>query len=303
MPKANKLHTDKLLSEISVKYSNSEYIADRVAPSVVVKKSSDLYRVYDKHYRLPDTLRAVGGLSRENDFDVSTASYSLQFHGLKQYVADIAAENYDMFDLKVDAVEELTERMMLRKEKLVADLFTTTGWSQGESLAAAGLWTLATTAANPISSFDTGTSVIQANSGVMPNYAIIPRDSFVACKNNSNILDRVKYTSREINVNIIGGLLGISEILVPNNQIDTALEGASATAEASVWTNDFVFMGYKPPRPSPNAVSSVYMFKKNRPLVKRWRDEEREAEAIELNMEIQPKIIASLTGYYINNAI
>jgi len=43
------------------------------------------------------------------------------------------------------------------------------------------------------------------------------------------------------------------------------------------------------------------MFQRAKPLVRRWREEEREAEAIEVDCEYQFKVVASLTGYYINN--
>lgn len=302
MPLKNTLHVDKLLSNISVKYSNAEYIHDRVSPKVVVKKDSDLYRIYDRNFRLPETGRSDGGKARQHDFAVSTASYVLQWEALKDYVSDNAAQNYDIADLRADTTEELTDKIMQKKEVDCAAMFTTTNWSQGASLAATALWTLQTSASNPIPMFDSAASVINQNSGMMPNFSIMPRQSFIAAKNHTNVLDRVKYTSREMNAAILGGLLDIPEILIPNGQIDSSAEGASESI-GSIWTDDFVFIGFKPSRPSPRVPSSTYMFMKNRPAVKRWRDEEREAEAIEVNAQYQFKVIASLTGYYINNAI
>jgi hypothetical protein len=46
------------------------------------------------------------------------------------------------------------------------------------------------------------------------------------------------------------------------------------------------------------------MFQKSKPPVRTWIDEEREdAEAIEVGYKYQFKVVASLTAYYINNAI
>ena len=73
MPNRSKLHIDALLSQVSVKYQNTKYIASEVFPEVAVKKNSDLYRIYARNFRLPETRRADGALARQHDFDI--------FHG------------------------------------------------------------------------------------------------------------------------------------------------------------------------------------------------------------------------------
>jgi hypothetical protein len=298
MPLRNQLHVDQLLSNISVKYFNADYIADQVFGKLPVKKDSDLYRTYARNFRLPETKRAIKGKSREHSFDVSTASYVLEKHGLKDYVADDEAENYDLADLRADTTEELTDVILRRKEKSCADLFTSANWSLNVSLAAANAWSANTTVSNPIPLFDTAASTINANSGFLPNFGIIPRNSFVAAKNHVSVLDRVKYTSKEMNKEIMAGLFDLEEVLVPNSQVDTSEKGV-ADSISSLWRQDNVFVGYREKSPSPRKPSCGYTFMKNKPLVKRWRDEEREADAIEVNMSYQCKIIASLAGYLI----
>lgn len=300
MPIRSSLHTDQLLSNIAVKYINQGYIHDKVFPMVPVKKSTDLYRTYTKNWKVPETARVPGGLAREHVWEIGTSSYALTKQALKQYVPDTAQDNYDITDLRADATIELTEKIMMRKEVDCAGLFVTTNWSLGVSLAAGDTWV--TTTGLPINQFDTGTATVVGNSGVKPNYAIVPLNSFNALKNNATIVDRVKYTSRELNSAIIGALIGIDELLVPSIYQDTAQLGLAAS-NSSIWTEDFVFMGYKPASPGFYQLSSGYMFQKAKPLVRRWREEEREAEAIEVDCEYKFKVVASLTGYYINNAI
>ena len=86
MPQKSQLHVNQLLSNVSVQYKNSEYIWDKVFPQVSVSKDSDLYRVYERNFKIPDTKRAPKGVAREFGFDVSTASYMLEQHALKEYV-------------------------------------------------------------------------------------------------------------------------------------------------------------------------------------------------------------------------
>jgi hypothetical protein len=300
MPLRSQLHVDQLLSNIAVKYSAEGFIADQVFPAVPVKKSSDLYRTYNKNWKVPVTNRAPGALAREHVWDVGTSSYALEKHALKQYIPDTAADNYDLTDLRSDATVELTEKIMLRKEIQCASLFTSTSWSLGVSLAAGDQWV--TGSSQPIFQFDTGTATVIANSGKMPNYAIMPLNSFNALKNHTTVVDRIKYTSKEINAAIVGALIGINQLLVPNISYDAAALGLPEN-NTSIWTQDFVFMGYKPASPGFTQLSSGYMFQKNKPLVRRWREEEREAEAIEVDMEFQFKVVASLTGYYFKDTV
>lgn len=301
VPLRSQLHVDQLLSNVAIKYSNERYIHDKVFPMVPVRKQSDLYRTYNRNWVIPETTRAIGGLAPEHEFRIGTESYSLQKEALKSYVPDSAAENYDVTDLRADVTIDLVEKIMMRKEVSCAALFTATSWSLGASLAGDELWV--TTSGNPVAVFDTACATVISNSGVRPNFAIIPLATYNALKNQATIIDRVKYTSRELSPAIIGALLGVSEILTPDMYYDSGLYGASAAtgAVASIWQEDFAFVGHKPAAAGMMALSSGYMFQRAKPLVRRWREEEREADAIEVDVEYKFKIVASLTGYFINN--
>jgi len=299
MPKQSNLHVDSLLSNISVKYRNTEFIASLVFPIVNVMKDSDLYRIFTPNFRIPYTKRANRGLAREHQFEVSTASYLLERHALKDYVSDDDATNYDIGSLRADATEELTDKIDQRLEKSVADLFTSTNWSLGVSLAAGSAWSANTTVSNPIPLMDTAATTIIQNSGYKPTYGIIPRNGFVAAKNHLSLLDRTKYTSKEMTPDIMKGLFDLPEIHVPISIYDTSAEGLTSTL-ASIWGNN-AFVGYKPPRASPKLPSAGYIFMRSKPTVKRWRVEERESEAIEVQKHFDARVIASLTGYLIRD--
>lgn len=301
MPLKSALHVDKLLSQISVKYNNTQFIADQAFPILPVTKDSDLFRVYERDFRLPETLRSNKGLANEHQFDVSTSSYILEQHSLKDYVSDRDAENYDIADLRTDTTEELTDKILLRLEKSVADLFTSTSWSLNVSLAAANQWSLDTAASNPIIQMDSASGAVLLNAGLEPNYAIIPRNSLIAAKNHSSIIDRIKYTSADITPNMIAGLFDIEQLLVPKAVIDTSAKGV-ASSISFLW-GDNVFVGYKPSRPSPLRPSAGYIFQNSIPMVKRWRVEERQSEAIEVNKHYQAKVVASLAGYLIKDTL
>lgn len=301
MPLKSTLHVDQLLSNVSVKYKSGDLIAEKVFPFVPVKKDSDLYRIYTRNIRVPETKRADKGLAREWKFEVTTSSYSLEKHALKDYVGDDEADNYDMSDLRADVTEELTDAILRRMEKSVADLFTSSNWSLNVSLASGAEFSANTTTSNPIPIFDTAQTTVINNSGFQPNFGILPRDGFVACKNHVSVLDRVKYTSSEMTPAMLAGLFDLKELLIANGSYDTAAEGV--TSSISQFFADIAFVGYKPERAGPKMPSSGYIFMKDAPAVKRWRVDEREAEAIEVTKKYQAKVVASLSGYLIKNTV
>jgi len=309
MPLKNQLHVDQLLSNISVKYKNANYIASEMFPEVPVKKDSDLYRVYDRDFRLPETIRSNKGVAREASFNVTTSSYILAQHSLKDYVSDRDAENYDISDLRADTVEYLTDKILLRMEYEVAQLFvnqTSTGntnasWSLAVSLSSAQQWSLDTVTSNPIPQMDTAATVVLENSGQVVNYAMLPHRCLIAAKNHTSVIDRIKYTSADITPAMIAGLFDVPQLLVGKAVYDTAQEGLAATI-TPLW-GDNVFVGYKPAKASPMAPSAGYIFKNNLPMTKRWRVEERQSEAIEVNVHFQAKVVSSLSGYLLKDVL
>lgn len=301
MPLRSQLHVDGLLGNVSAKYRNNDYIAMEVFPKLSVKKSSDLIRIYERNFRLPETSRAHRGEAREESFNVSNTSYQLERHALKDLVADNDAENYDLADLRADTVEDLTDKILRRVEKSVADLFTTTNWSLNVSLAATAAWNQNTTVSDPVPVWDTGATTVILNSGKKPNYGIIPREAFIAAKNHTSVLDRIKYTSGKMTLEMLAGLLDVEKLLQPLASIDSAAEGV-ASSIAAIY-GDVAWLGYRTPSAGQRQATAGYMVMKPKPLVKRYREEARDGEWIEVNMEYQAKIVSSLSGYLIKDVI
>ena len=301
MPFKSQLHVNQLLSNVSVQYKNSEYIWDKVFPQVPVVKDTDLYRVYERNFKIPESRRAPKGVAREFGFEFSTASFALEQHALKDYVGKDEEENNDIGSLQVDTTESLTDAIYRVIEKKVADLFTTTSWSLNVSLAAANAFNANTTVSDPVPVFDTGASTVIANTGKTPTFGILPREAFIAVKNHVSILDRVKYTSSEVSQAMVAALLGLAEMHVPTAVYDTAADGLAAST--SNFFGDIAFLGWKPSAPGMKAPSCGYTFIRSSPRVRSWFDQERNATAVEVEVKFQPKVVASLTGYLIKDVI
>lgn len=299
MPLKSSLHVNQLLSNVSVAYQNAEYIADKLFPTIPVVKDTDLYRVYDRNFKVPETKRAPKGVAKEFSFDFSTSSYALEQHAQKDYVGVDEEQQNDQGSLQVDTTEALTDVLLRRKELMMAALFTKTSWSLQVSLAAANAFNANTTVSDPVPIFDTGATTVISNSGKTPNFGYMPRPEFVAVKNHISVLDRVKYTSSEVSQAMIQALIGIGELHIPTAIQDTAAEGIAFSGSAFFANNCFI--GWKPGNGGGIKTPSCgYTFQSSAPRVRSWFDNERSATAIEVEMKVQPKVVASLTGYLIS---
>lgn len=304
MPLRSQLHVDKLLSNVSMKYSNPEFIHDKIFPMLPVGKSTDRIRVYDRNIKLQETQRSEKAKAREATFEMSYTSYSLEHHALKDYIGEDEAADNDVGDLRSDVTEYLTDHVMLRKEYDFAQLFATSGnWSNNVSLSAAQQWSSNTTTSNPIPIMDTAATTVLKQSGFKPNKAIVPHDAMVSAKNHTSVLDRVKYTSSEITESMLASLFGVGQLHSPAGQYDTTAEGLAESL--SDLYADNVWVGYAAPRPGLRQVSAGYMLQRSGRqglYVRRWIDDERDAaEAIEVNCKYQFRIIMSLAGYLIKD--
>ena len=300
MPNINSVRVDKLLGNLSAKYRNADLIADKIFPMVPVKKNSDVYRIYERNFRVPETNRAIGAESKLHDFNVSTGSYVLEKHGLKDFIADDLKDNYDVGDLNADTVEELTDSILRRLEVSTLSLFTETSWSQNTSLTAALGWEVNTITSNPILPVDTATSQVLLNSGQKANVGLMPHNALEVTKNHQSILDRVKHTSAEVTEKMLASLFGLDDLMISRAGRDTGAEGATVAVSYIMGGN--FWCGHRA-RPSLKSQGAGFIFRKNMPLVKRWREESRESDAIEVNMQYQAKIVSSLSGYLIKNII
>lgn len=297
MPLKNQLHVNQLLSNVSVQYRNEEYVWDKIWAQIPVVKDTDLYRVYDRNFKIPETRRAPKGVAREHVFEFSTSSYALEQHALKDYVGVDEEEQNDQGSLQVDTTENLTDAIYRRIELSTAALFTKTSWSLSVSLASGAAFSDNTTTSDPVRVFDTGGATVIANSGKKPNFGILPYTGFLNVKNHVSVLDRYKYTSSEMTQAMVQAALGLSELHVPAAIYDTADNGL-AFSGSYFFTN--AFLGWKPSGGGGVKTPSCgYTFISSKPRVRSWFDNERNATAIEVEVKYSPKVVASLTGYLI----
>lgn len=301
MPKQSQVHVDRPLENISVAYKNETLIGDMLSPRVRVTNESNQYFIYAKDFAfdIPETLRAIGSPSNKATFNMSTASYTLEEHSLHDDVPDRLRENTDRpANLDVDVTESLTEKIMLRREYDLASFAQTkANFANNQSLSAALQWSANTTASNPITMVDTGATAILQSSGKPANVLVVDRTAFVALKEHTSFVERLKYTSSDsVAKEIIAKLLNLQSLLVGEAVYNTADEGLTPS-NSFIW-NDTAVLAHVPTRPALKTPSGFYTFTKtnergNTSEVMRWREPNIKGDRIEVSITYANKSVAS----------
>lgn len=307
--RSNQLHRNRPLENISLAYTPEGFIGDLLSPKYMVEHESDTYYVYSKDtMSLPETIRADGAESNRANFNLSTASYQLTEHALHEDITDRQRDNADKaIKLDVDVTEFLTSRILTRRELDLQNIVqTTTSWGNSTSLTSTLAWSANTTTSNPITLIDSVSSVILLNAAKMPNVIAMNDQAFMAAKEHTSIVDRVKYTSMQsVGPDLLARLFNVDKVLVAKVTYNTGDEGVGDTI-SRIWS-DTVFVGYIDPTPGLKRISALATFwKKNTGMpwtVKKWREEKLSADRVEVGSMFQNRAISSDCGYIIIDTV
>lgn len=309
MPTKNQVHKNKPLENLSVAYRVGGLICDELLPRMMVQHESDDYFVYTKdNLRLDTTLRADGAESNETDWNLSTASYSVDFHALKHLVTDRVRNNADAaIKPDMDATESLTGKILLRKESDLASLLgTAANWANATSLTTTFAWSAQTSLSNPISFCDSATTVILQSAGVKANVMALDHRTWKAAKEHPSVIDRLKYTSSQsVGPDLLARLCGIERVLVADANINNGGEGL-ADSMGFLYT-DAAWIGYINPAPGLRKLTAIQQFvaagNGAGTSVTKWREEKRKGDFIEVETNYDLKVVASDCAYIIVNTV
>lgn len=312
MPSAKQMHQDAALENISVGYIPTGLVASQLIPTVPVKHESDKYYVYSKdNLKIPNTRRADGAEANEVDWNLSTSSYVVEEEALKRLVTDRQRKNADAaVRPEIDATKFLKGQIMLRFEQDAADLINpAANWSLKTSLTSTLAWSANTTSSNPITFADSAATAVINNSGKRPNKALLDLSTFNAAKEHVSIVDRIKYTSTDsVTPALLARLFNIKQLLVAEGIKNSGQEGL-ADSMGPIFT-DLAFFCYVPDAPGEMEPSALYTFgltgmglDGGPDMVKRWREEKRKGDFIEVSKMYAHKIVASDCAYHIANTV
>ncbi len=309
-PTSFDVHVDAILTNISVAYMQESYafVASRAFPQVSVNKQTDKYFTYTQADFFRDQVqrRADGTESAGTGYGLSTASYSCDVYALHKDIGDQTRANADApLNPDMDATRFLTQQMLIRQEvEWAAAAFTTGVW--GTDATPGTLWDAASS--TPIADVETAKNTVLTNTGYVPNTVIMSYKVLSALMDNSDIIDRIKYTSQDsVSEELLARLFGVDRVMVMAGTYNTAAEGA--TASYSQIGDKDVLVAYVAPTAGLMVPSAGYTMLWNgvsqgfgtSTAVARYRMDTLRADRIEIESAWDTKIVSSALGYFLSN--
>jgi hypothetical protein len=315
MPYREQVHSDAILSNVALQYSQDMFIASQALPIVSVNKESDKYfKFYLKDaLNFPArTLRGDGAESAETTWDVTTGTYQCEEYALKDIVTDRARKNADSpIDMDIDTTRFLTGQLLLDYEYRVATaVFNTTTFTDHHSaLTSDDMWDVYTAAgadSDPIADIETAKDSVLKNSLKPANTIIMGYEVFKKVVHHPSILARIQYGGTPadpatVTPNALAQVFNVSQVLVGRAVYNSAVEGATATP-AYVW-GKYVMTAYIENPVPRKGVTLGATFQSQPFQVEKWRESKRKGDMVEVSMVEDEVIIAEGAGYLLSTVV
>lgn len=230
-PTPQDVHVDAALSDFSIAYFQDEtnFIWRSAFPQKPVQHMTNKFFIFNKNDMLRDDAvkkRAPGEKAPRSGFTLSKDSYDCDAWWTEIPLSDMVVRNADpSIMLDQAATRTVTQRMLIRGERLWADNFFSTGiW--GTDLTPSVLWS--DYSSDPEADIDTAKETVLQNTGRMPNKMIVSYQVHNRLKRHPIIKDAYKYTSsKSITAEMLAAFFELDEYLVSKASYATNEEGAA----------------------------------------------------------------------------
>lgn len=303
-PSANQARVvDPVLSNIALGYRHPDHVGHALFPRVPVQVAGGQVLEFGKEsFRLYNARRAPGANTKRVEFGYLGKPFALVQDALEgkvpfEHLRD--ARRVPGVNLGARATNGVMRALSLALENeqaAIARDVVSYGANHVVDLAAAP-WT--DDANNPNSDLDTGKTAIADTIGIEPNTLVLSRAAFMAAKNNANVVNRFKYTSREsITAGMLANLWDLERVVVGKAVSFDANGNSSA-----VWGSDAV-LAYVPPNPSGMEEPSYgYTYTmEGHPIVEQaYQDRNAKSWIYPVTYERAPVISGMTAGYLLQN--
>jgi hypothetical protein len=237
-PIVKELLTSVPLQNVSVQYRNKSYIGDRVFPIIDTANPKAKITKYLKGawFRNEAALRAAGARAKRGSFPTTEVSLSTKEYAFAKEITDedrknAALPNAPALKPEQDAIEFCSDKIDLYKEIMIAQLIKDTTWIDGNAAGedANGLW--AASGSNTfLVDIMTGQKAIQGATGMKANVLLLDYGTFMSLKQESTILEKIKYTQRGVlTIDLLAALLELDEVLVGEALVNVSKETKAGT--------------------------------------------------------------------------
>lgn len=308
---ARNVSVDMALTNLSIAYKVEWLIGDLVVPSIPVVRDSGKYFEWKKSDDFRNfywrDLRAPGALARTIDFSTSTNTYSAEEYALNIFITDKEKQNADsVLNLEISKTNRLKQALMIAREARIAAIYTnlnnyastnkvTLSWtSQRNNVGYTG---------NIVKELDEAKEAVRKQIGRRPNTIIIPEAVADVMKNHSSIIELMKYTKGDMleNGDLPKRIRGMNVVIagaVANNANDWAADNIS-----DIWWKNVILAYINTENPTIDDISFVYSFKSQPLTVRKWRDDAKKGDYIEMEYSEDIKVVSNVAGFLIKDCI
>ena len=232
------VHIDRALTNCAISYRNREYIADQCMPVVTVANRSD--KIFEFPVETMQQLADVSiagnrGMPGEVKYSLnSSKNYSVSDYALMDFVSNDEIANADApLQPKVEAVEIVTNFLMLARESRVASAVFGAGnyGANTAALAGAGRWDTSTS--DPVQAIEDAIE----SCFVRPTHLVLGGQVWPKLRNHPKflqyILSRASTASGDVPLRVseqlIADAFGLEGCIVGRAKSVTSVEGQSVT--------------------------------------------------------------------------
>lgn len=299
-------YNNPLLTNVSVRYSNAEYIADQVFPIITVPKRTGNYFVYDKeNLRAPAETRR-SGLSRAQrvDFNTTKASYGpLTGRALEQGVdEDLLKEASDPLAPLTDATMNVADKMLLQREQDLANMvFSTSNVTNNTTISGTNQWNNYSTS-NPLLDIQTAIKAMRLNTQT-PNTMVMGYEVWSQLINHPVFQDRIKYSQLGVlTLELAARLFNVQRIIVGETIVNTAVEGQSDSL-GFVWGKKVLLANIKRSPGIRDVSFGYHLTLEGEKFVDNWYEQPVRGYFVRNNDYYDRKIIAQEAGYLLDTVV
>ena len=236
---------DPVLTRIAQGFQNSEMVASYLFPVVPVElRGGNILTFGREDFMLYASARAPGANTRRVQFGYAGGTYALVDYGLEGQVpieVAMGAMHGPGIDLAAMTIRKTQNIMALRLEKASADIArTAASYAAANKITRSGTaqWSdLTTGVSDPINDIEVAKDAVRSATGKRANTVVMGAAVMKSLRQHPKIVDRMKYTGRDIaTVEILASLFGVARVVVG----DAIYSNDAATAFTDVWGKDVV---------------------------------------------------------------
>lgn len=247
------LHVDSLMSQMSVRFSNSDFIGDMLAPPVAVDKESNIFAFYDERASLAfpsNDLGPNGDLAEvDQDINIADHTYRCVGRGMRGFITPRAMANADVpLDPMVDKLLLVMEGNAFNREAQAATFYQNSAnyYASNITAVAAGEEYNSAGGGNPNKQIQTAATSCWRARGATRRVGACSIDTFTALSRHPAIRDLFKYTKEGFATRQqLAGYFELDDLFVSEARKDIANSGQTASY-SRIWSDSFIIVCQNP---------------------------------------------------------